>query len=81
MHVLRTPDERFLNLPGYNYAPHHAQELPGFEELRMHFVDEGKRDARHTFLCLHGQPTWGHAFGTLSKGARCEEIITRSRLG
>ena len=24
---------------------------------------------------------WGHAFGTLPRSTRCDEIITRSRLG
>ena len=33
-------------------------DLPGFESLRLHNLDEGKRDAVHTFLCLHGPPTW-----------------------
>ncbi|MGP1678194.1 MAG: haloalkane dehalogenase [Burkholderiales bacterium] len=62
MHVLRTPDERFLDLPGYSYAPHYVEELPGFEGLRLHYLDEGKRDAAHTWLCLHGQPTWSYLY-------------------
>lgn len=57
MHTLRTADERFLDLPGYPYAPRYAQDLPGFEGLRLHYLDQGARDAAHTFLCLHGQPT------------------------
>ena len=28
----------------------------------MHFLDEGARDARHTFLCLHGEPTWCYLY-------------------
>lgn len=62
MHALRTPEERFLNLPGYAYAPHYVQDLPGFEGLRLHYLDEGSHDARHTFLCLHGQPTWSYLY-------------------
>ena len=36
MDYLRTPDERFLNLPGYNFTPHYV-EIKG---LRMHYIDE-----------------------------------------
>jgi haloalkane dehalogenase/tRNA(adenine34) deaminase len=28
----------------------------------MHYVDEGPRAAAHTFLCLHGQPTWAYLY-------------------
>ena len=28
----------------------------------MHYVDEGPRAAAHTFLCLHGQPTWSYLY-------------------
>ena len=59
MEVLRTPDERFDGLPGFPFAPHYVDALPG---LRMHYVDEGPRTAAHTFLCLHGQPTWSYLY-------------------
>ena len=59
---LRTPDDRFDALPGYPFAPHYAANLPGFEGLRMHYLDEGPRDAAHVFLCLHGQPTWSYLY-------------------
>jgi haloalkane dehalogenase/tRNA(adenine34) deaminase len=59
MEVLRTPDERFAALPGFPFAPRYVEALPG---LRMHYLDEGSRAARHTFLCLHGQPTWAYLY-------------------
>ena len=62
MHALRTADERFLDLPGRSYAPHYLKQLPGFEGLRLHYLDEGKRDAARTWLCLHGQPTWSYLY-------------------
>jgi pimeloyl-ACP methyl ester carboxylesterase len=62
MDAVRTPDERFANLPGYPFPPHYAPPLTGFGELRMHYLDEGPRDARHVFLCLHGQPTWSYLY-------------------
>jgi pimeloyl-ACP methyl ester carboxylesterase len=62
MHALRTPEDRFLDLPDYAYAPRFAQDLRGFEGLRLHYLDEGTSDAAHTFLCLHGQPTWSYLY-------------------
>lgn len=58
----RTPDERFSNLPGYEFAPHYLDMLPGYEGLRVHYLDEGPKDARNTFLCLHGQPSWAYLY-------------------
>jgi haloalkane dehalogenase len=58
--ILRTPDERFANLPDFSYSPHYA-ELPSFKDLRMHYLDEGPSAAR-VFLCLHGQPTWSYLY-------------------
>ena len=60
--VLRTPDERFADLPGWPYAPRYLDDLPGFEGLRLHCVDEGPRDAQVTALCLHGEPTWAYLY-------------------
>lgn len=55
MGVYRTPDERFENLPGYNFAPHYFE----FDGLRMHYVDEGAGDP---VLLLHGEPTWSYLY-------------------
>ncbi len=60
--ILRTPDDRFDDLPGFDYAPAYIENLRGFEGLRMHFVDTGPADADHTFLCLHGEPTWSYLY-------------------
>lgn len=57
MEILRTPDQRFADLPGFGYAAHYIDTLPGYQGLRMHYLDEGGRDAE-VFLCLHGEPTW-----------------------
>ena len=58
--VLRTPDERFKDLPGWPYAPKWLEPLG--DGLRMHFIDEGPRDAVATVLCLHGNPSWGYLY-------------------
>jgi pimeloyl-ACP methyl ester carboxylesterase len=62
MQILRTPDERFRALPFFSYAPHYLDDLKGYEGLRLHCVDEGPRDARDVFLCLHGEPTWAYLY-------------------
>lgn len=60
--VLRTPEERFVNLPDFPYEPVYINDLKGFEGLRLHYVDKGPQNADHTFLCLHGEPTWSYLY-------------------
>jgi pimeloyl-ACP methyl ester carboxylesterase len=62
MKALRTPDENFKNLPGFSFKPNYVDRLPSYEDLRMHYVDEGPRQSEHVFLCLHGQPTWSYLY-------------------
>ncbi len=63
--ALRTPEDRFLDLPGYPFAPHYLDDLPGYEGLRLHYLDEPARASAAsapTFLCLHGEPTWSYLY-------------------
>jgi len=30
--------------------------------FRQHFIDEGSPDATDSFVCLHGEPTWGYIY-------------------
>ena len=60
--TLRTPDDRFENLPGYDFAANYIDTLAGYEGLRCHYLDVGPKDARETFFCLHGQPTWSYLY-------------------
>jgi len=57
MKFLRTPDERFQNLPGYDFAPHYAE----FNGLRMHYLDEGPANGP-VVLLLHGEPSWSYLY-------------------
>ncbi len=57
MEILRTPDERFVDLPGYPFEPHYFVT----DELRIHFVDEGPRNA-DPILLLHGEPSWSYLY-------------------
>jgi len=60
--VLRTPDDRFTELPDFPFPPTYVDDLPGYEGLRAHYLDLGPRDADRTFLCLHGEPTWSYLY-------------------
>ncbi|MEZ5298865.1 MAG: haloalkane dehalogenase [Ilumatobacteraceae bacterium] len=62
MHVLRTPDDRFVDLPDYPFEPHYA-EVPDGDggTLRVHYLDEGPADAA-PILLLHGEPSWSYLY-------------------
>ena len=58
MESLRTPDDRFLNLPDYPFKPHYVYLKSG---LRMHYLDEG--DPSGELVCLlHGEPSWSYLY-------------------
>jgi len=62
MKILRTPDERFVGLPGFAFKPHYIEVQSGVEvqnHLRMHYVDEGQGDP---ILCIHGEPSWCYLY-------------------
>lgn len=75
MKVLRTPDTCFDNLPGFDYAPHYETiEDSDGTPLRIHYLDEGPRDAE-PILLMHGNPTWSYVYrkmipGLLESGRR-----------
>jgi pimeloyl-ACP methyl ester carboxylesterase len=60
--ALRTPDERFANLPDFDFPVEYVDDLPGYEGLRIARIDAGPRDAERTFLCLHGEPSWSYLY-------------------
>jgi haloalkane dehalogenase len=55
--VFRTPDDRFADLPGYDFAPNYTD----VDGLRMHYLDEGPRDGR-PIVCFHGEPSWAYLY-------------------
>ena len=63
--ALRTPEQRFAVLPGYPWAPRYLSDLPALDGLRMHYLDEGPREASRTWLCLHGNPAWSYLYRTM----------------
>jgi haloalkane dehalogenase len=60
MDLFRTPDERFADLPGYDFAPHYAD----VDGLRMHYVDEGEGTP---VVCFHGEPTWAYLYRKVAR--------------
>jgi haloalkane dehalogenase len=62
MDALRTPDDRFTDLPAWSYEPRYL-EVPDSEggSLRLHHVDEGPSDGE-VVLLLHGEPSWSYLY-------------------
>jgi haloalkane dehalogenase len=58
MHALRTPAERFSDLPGFPYEPHVVEVG---DDLRMAYVEDGPADGEPVLL-LHGEPTWSFLY-------------------
>jgi haloalkane dehalogenase len=62
MEALRTPDERFADLPDFPYAPRYVEVDDGEGGLlRVAYVDEGPADGE-TVLLLHGEPSWSFLY-------------------
>lgn len=60
--ALRTPEDRFANLPDWPWEPHFIDDLDGYAGLRIHYVDEGPKTDAPVFLCLHGEPSWSFLY-------------------
>lgn len=58
MQVYQTPDARFDRIPDWPFRPHFHHINP---DLRLHYVDEGPRDAP-VVLMMHGEPTWSYLY-------------------
>jgi putative acyl-CoA dehydrogenase len=69
-------------------------ETDGIEQRARRIVEMAALGLQASLMAQHAAPAaadafsssrvegdWGHAFGTLPKGARCDEIVARSRLG
>ncbi len=86
MEILRTPDDAFTDLPGYDFAPHYVdvavdaagEGLDGVAAdatLRVHYLDEGPADAP-VVLLMHGEPSWSYLYRHMipvltAAGLRC----------
>jgi haloalkane dehalogenase len=73
MNILRTPEERFANLPDYPFAPNYLE----IGTARMHYLDESAKDAKETVLMLHGEPSWSFLYRKMIPivaGAGCRVV-------
>ena len=55
MDFVRTPEDRFTQLPDWPYAPQYVN----VQGLRMHYIDEGDGEV---VLALHGEPSWSYLY-------------------
>jgi haloalkane dehalogenase len=62
MEILRTPSSRFENLHGYDFAENYLEIPFDGQTLRMHYLDEGNKDAEETIVLLHGEPSWSYLY-------------------
>ncbi len=58
MEAIRTPEDRFDQLPDYPFAPNYINTVEG---LRMHYLDEGDK-SKPVALLLHGEPSWSFLY-------------------
>ena len=62
MEAIRTPEERFADLPDYPFEPNYAEVRDGEGgTLRVHYLDEGPSDAAPVLL-VHGEPSWSYLY-------------------
>lgn len=67
--MLRTPDERFVDLPEFPFEAHYRE----WDGMRLAHLDEGSGS---TIVLLHGEPTWSYLWRTtipplVEAGYRC----------
>lgn len=64
MKILRTPLERFDNIPDYPWKPNwlDISNPEGGDPIRMHYLDVGPADAGETLLFMHGEPVWSFLY-------------------
>jgi len=76
MQALRTPDDRFVELPDFPFEPHYVTVPDGDGgDLRVHYLDEEPADAAPVLL-MHGEPTWAYLYRKMvpvlvAAGHRC----------
>ena len=81
--VLRTPDDRFVGLPDYDFAPHYTEvTADDGTVLRFHHVEEGPADGSPVLL-MHGNPSWSYLHRHMVRGlaARGHRVLALDLMG
>lgn len=83
MKILRTPDARFTNLPGFAFDPHYCEvtDADG-TRIRIHYLDEGAASAPPVLL-MHGEPSWSFLYRKIvaSLAARGHRVVAPDLVG
>ena len=61
MDVLRTPEDRFVDLPDFDWEPRYIETSDG---LRVSCVDEGDVGSP-VVLMIHGEPSWSFLYRSM----------------
>ncbi|MGI8661579.1 MAG: alpha/beta fold hydrolase, partial [Acidimicrobiales bacterium] len=64
MEILRTPDDRFADLSGYDFEPNYVEVAASDgsgDNLRVHYLDVAGTSGE-TVLLLHGEPSWSYLY-------------------
>jgi haloalkane dehalogenase len=81
--ILRTPDARFTNLPGFAFDPHYCEvtDADG-TQIRIHYLDEGAASAPPVLL-MHGEPSWSFLYRKIvaSLAARGHRVVAPDLVG
>jgi haloalkane dehalogenase len=70
MDFVRTPDDRFANIPDWPYAPVYTdvKANDGTDTvLRVAHYEAGPADAKETVIMMHGEPTWSFLYRKMMK--------------
>jgi haloalkane dehalogenase len=69
MRRIRTPEERFEGLPGFDFQANYVEVVDptGGDPLRIAYLDEGPRDGAVVVL-LHGEPSWSYLYRSMIPG-------------
>jgi len=59
---LRTLEDKFKNLPNYNFKLNYIDDLKCYEGLKIHYLDEDNQNADQVFLLLHGELSWSFLY-------------------
>jgi haloalkane dehalogenase len=81
--VLRTPDDRFVGLPDYAFAPRYTEvTAEDGTVLRFHHIEDGPADGSPVLL-MHGNPSWSYLHRHMVRGlaARGHRVLALDLMG